>query len=251
MVSGLVRHLIQAPTPGPQWEVNANTYEKDLLPEGKGRCRWIPESFVPFPLARAPTLYGHEAGARSTPCRAILMHTWLVPSQATYLQLGWPNTIASGALSVALVSLVDLGSTPLADLKPAQPWPGTCTTLSQEQIASLPSSRSMAATLQLSDESRTLPDTRGAKPSPVPWRSHTTTTQRRHGSNCSCCPKQSWMRHRAGAKNITRLWRPTHWTAWPDGTKGSGWLCGPAGTLHPNLGARAVLRNSGGNLPQG
>lgn len=33
--------------------------------------------------------------------------------------------------------------------------------------------------------------------------------------------------------------------------EGSGWLCGPAGTLHPNLGARAVLRNSGGNLPQG
>ena len=87
--------------------------------------------------------------------------------------------------------------------------------------------------------------------STVPWRSHTTTTQRRHGSNCSCCPKPSWMRHRAGAKNITRLWRPTHWTAWPDGTKGSGWLCGPAGTLHPNPGARAVLRNSGGNLPQG
>ena len=70
-------------------------------------------------------------------------------------------------------------------------------------------------------------------------------------SNCSCCPKQSWMRHRAGAKNITRPSRPTHWTAWPDGTKGSGWLCGPAGTLHPNPGARAVLRNSGGNLPQG
>lgn len=64
-------------------------------------------------------------------------------------------------------------------------------------------------------------------------------------------PQAVLMRHRAAAKNITRLWRPTHWTAWPDGTKGSGWLCGPAGTLHPNLGARAVLRNSGGNLPQG
>lgn len=168
----MARRLIQAPNPEPQWEVNTSANGNALLPEGNIRCRWTPdwtpESFVPFPPAHALTRYGHEVGVRPSPCRVTLMPTWLVPSRATCPQSGWHNTIASGVLFVALVCPVGLGSTRLADLKPAQTRPDTCKTLGQERMASLPSRRSTAATLQPSDESLILPDTPGARPLLVP-----------------------------------------------------------------------------------